>query len=338
MFLKLKKSLFARNHDREKEIGDIFNKTYTGLSYIMALTITVFFTPAVIATSFFSKEIIVILANLSLSLGYLTNSAYRIYQGEVSKAELLISTLTLIAFLIIAYLLCPPLAALSVFSVMGFLNQMAIAVNLFFLMKHVVVPPCKKLIENIAQYLGFNIAGRFYSKPPLTLENDRYVLDLLLMKTYGHDSFSPEFKESEIASFNNLLSKLAEYIDKYDESILGYINNKEAIVDLEKQIAQLTPRGVTDSSYAFIRRKIGFKTTKINLLNEAKSSVLAAFENPTSDALHALRFFSSIDETELAENRSNVLSRGLETLEFEIARQQEKIDSLRTCLPPNLPS
>ncbi|CEG58138.1 hypothetical protein [Legionella fallonii] len=334
MFLKLKKSLYTRNHSREKEIGDIFNKTSTSLSYIMTLAITVFFTPAVITTSFFSKESIVALANLSLSLGYLTNFAYRIYQGEVSKAELLISSLTLAAFLTIAYFLCPPIAAFSFFSALAFLNQMAIATNLFFLMKHVVVPPCKKFIENIAQYLGFNIAARYYSKPPLTLENDRYVLDLLLMKTYGHDSFSPDFKESEIESFNNLLSKLTEYIDKYDESILGYIANKEAIVDLEKQIAQLTTRGVTDSSYAFIRRKIGFKTTKINLLNEAKNSVLTALEEPKNDALHALRFFTNVDERELNENGEDLLCRGLETLEFEIARQQEKIESLKACLPP----
>lgn len=333
MSVKLKKSLFARNRDREKELGEIFNKTSRGLSYIMPLALTVFFTPAVITTSLFSKEIIAMLANLSLSLGYLTNFAYKIYQNEISKSELVISSLTLAAFLIIAYILCPPVAALSFFSGLTFLNQLAVSVNLFFLMKHVVVPPCKKILENIAQYMGFNIAGRYYSKPPLTLEHDRFILDQLLIKTYGHNSFSPEFNETELVSFNNLLLKLSEYIDKYDESILGYINNKDAIADLEKQIALLTTRANTDSSYAFIRRKIGFKTTKINLLQEAKETVSAALENPFNDAGPSLRFFKGFDANELEKNRELVLSAGLECLQNEIERQQEKIASLQVCLP-----
>ncbi|MCL9683215.1 hypothetical protein [Legionella maioricensis] len=299
----------------------------------MPLALTVFFTPAIITTSLFSKELIAMLANLSLSLGYLTNFAYKIYQKEISKSELMISSLTLVAFLIIAYTLCPPIAALSFFSALSFLNQLAVAVNLFFLMKHVVVPPCKKMIENIAQYMGFNIAGRYYSRPPLTLEHDRFILDQLLLKTYGHDSFSAEFNETEIVSFNKLLLKLSEYIDKYDESIFGYINNKDAIADLEKQIAQLTTRATTDSSYAFIRRKIGFKTTKINLLQEAKETVSATLENPFSDAAAALRFFKGVDANELEQNRELVLSTGLQCLQNEIQRQQEKITSLQVCLP-----
>ena len=333
MPLKLNKSFFARNHSREKEFGDFFNKTSSGLSYIMTLSITVFFTPAMIATSIFSKEIIVVLANMSLSLGYITSFAYRIYQHEVSKSELLISSLTLAAFLLIAYFLCPPIAALSFFSVLGFLNQMAVAVNLFFLIKHVIVPPCKKLIENIAQSLGFDIAGRYYSKPPLTLGNDRYILDLLLMKAYGHDSYSSEFDEKEIGSFNKLLSKLSAYIDKYDESILGYINNKDDIAELEKQIAQLTIKGNPETSYTFIRKKIGFKTTKVQMLEAAKDTVSTAFDNPYHDATQALNFFSNIDNDDLQTNRQQVLGEGLQCLENEIQRQREKIASLEACLP-----
>ena len=195
------------------------------------------------------------------------------------------------------------------------------------------MPPCKKIIENIAKYMGFNIAGRYYSRPPLTLEHDRFILDQLLIKTYGHDSFAPEFNEAELVSFNKLLLKLSEYIDKYDESILGYINNKEAIADLEKQVALLTTRANTDSSYAFIRRKIGFKTTKIKLLQEAEETVSAALEDPFNDVGSALRFFKGVDSSELEKDRESVLSAGLVCLQNEIQRQQEKIASLHVCLP-----
>ena len=211
---------------------------------------------------------------------------------------------------------------------------MAVAVNLFFLIKHVVVPPCKKIIENVAQYMGFNIAGRYYSKPPLTLTHDRYIIDQLLNKSYGHNSHSPDFKPAELAQFNKLLTKLSDYIDKYDESILGYIINKDTIVDLEKQIAQLTTRGNTDTSYAFIRRKIGFKTTKIDLLHEAQKTIKEALEDPYFDVTPALQFFKGVDSQELERDRIAVLSEGLECLQMEIDRQQVKISTLEECLPP----
>lgn len=334
MYMKLNKALFARNDAREKEFGHYFNKTSSGLSYIMALAVTVFFTPALIATSLFSKEAIVILANFSLSLGYLSNFAYRIYQNEVSKAELLVSGLTLTVFLIIAYFTGPPVALLSFFAgTLGFVNQMATAVNLFFLIKHVIVPPCKKFIENIAQAMGFDIAGRYYTKPPLTLNQDRYIIDLLMMKTYGHDSYSPEFNELKLACFNKLLLRLCEYIDKYDESILGYIKNKEDITDLENQIAQLTTKGNADGGLSFIKKKIGFKTTKIHMLEAAKYEVTLALADPLMDPTKALHFFRPVTSIQLKTNRQQLLHEGVHCLETEILRQRDKIASLKDCMP-----
>lgn len=331
--IKLNKILFTRNRDREKEAGDFFNKTYVGLTNIIPLIFAIFFTPAIITTSFLSKEILVIIANLSLSLGYTTNFLYRMFRNEVSKAELLITLITLTAFLAIAYFLCPPIASLTFISVLGFVNQMAVAVNLFFLIKHIVVPPCKKLIENVAQYLGFDIAGRYYSKPPLTLDGDRYVIDNLLRNTYGHDSFSPEYKPQELNSFNKLLTKLSHYIDKYDESIFGYINNRAEIADLEDQISKLTTQGIPDSGYTFIKRKIEFKTTKIKMLQEARETVLHAIQNPQLVTKHILRFFNGVSEKDLDQKPQEVLNTGLENLQKEIQRQQQKISSLEECLP-----
>ncbi|KTD51336.1 hypothetical protein [Legionella quateirensis] len=332
MYLKLNETYFRRNRSREKEFGDIFNKTSRGLNSLMPMIITMFFTPALITTTLFSKEIILILANLSLSLGYLTNFAYRIYKNQVSKSELFVSLISLTAFLTLAYFLCPPVATISFISALTSINLMAVAVNLFFLIKHVIVPPCKKFIENVAQLLGFDIAGRYYSKPPLTLENDRYIIDHLLKTTYKHDSYSPEFNPIEIDSFNNMLTKLSQYIDKYDESLLGYINNQNVIADLEDQIAKLTTQGNPDPGYTFIRKKIGFKTTKIHLLEEARDKILAEIKSPKDNKI-MYRFFKGIVSSEFVENPQPYLNEGVECLQNEINRQQEKINSLNTCLP-----
>jgi hypothetical protein len=333
MYLTLNKAQFARNRDREKEFGDIFNKTSRGLTSIMPMIITMFFTPALITTSLYSKEIILILANLSLSLGYLTNFAYRIYKNQVSKTELFVTSISLVAFLTLAYFLCPPIASISFISALTAVNLMAVAINLFFLIKHVIVPPCKKLIENVALHLGFDITARYYSKPPLTLEHDRYVIDQLLKVTYKHDSWSPDFNPQELESFNNLLAKLSHYIDKYDESLLGYINNKDAIADLEDQIAKLTTQGNPDSSYTFIRKKIGFKTSKIHMLEDAREKLNLELEAPDKAHSKALRFFKGISTLEFRHNPQQVIQEGLTCIEQEIQRQQNKIISLEACLP-----
>ncbi|WP_298626883.1 hypothetical protein [uncultured Legionella sp.] len=333
MYLTLNKASFGRNRDREKEFGDIFNKTSRGLTSVMPMIITMFFTPALITTSLFSKEIILIVANLSLSLGYLTNFAYRIYTQQMSKTELFVTTTSLTAFLTLAYFLCPPLASISIISSLTVINLMAVAINLFFLIKHVIVPPCKKFIENVAQHLGFDITARYYSKPALTLENDRYVIDQLLRVTYKHDSWSPDFKPEELESFNNLLAKLSHYIDKYDESLLGYINNQDAIADLEEQIAQLTTQGNPGSSYTFIEKKIGFKTTKINMLEDARKTLTMELETPNKTHSPALRFFKGINSLEFQENPQQIIKEGLSCIEQEIRRQQDKISSLESCLP-----
>lgn len=338
MPLKLKKSHFARNKDREKEFGDIFNKTSKGLSYILTLVITIFFTPAMITTTVFSKEMIVMLANISLSLGYLTSFAWRIYQGEISPAVLVLSALAVVAFLVAAWFLFPPISALSFVSLFGFVNQLAVGVNLYFLVKDVIIPPCIKLIENICQRMGFEIEGRYYSKPPLNLQEDRYVIDHLLRKSYGHDSSSPKFKQEQLDHFNNLLTKLSKYIDKYDESLLGYINNRDAITDLEKQIAQLTTQGNAESSYTFIRKKIGFRTTKINMLKEAKETISKILETPDSDARCALNFFKGLNEFTLNKHRHKALTLGLKCLDKELHRQQEKIAELQDCMPVEEPN
>ena len=337
MAIKLKKALFARSRSREKEIGDIFNKTSYGITNLMPFIAILFFTPVLITTSIFSREIIPMFANISLCFGYLSNFAYRVYNKEISKSELVISTVLLIAFLSLAYFLYPLIAVVSFINVITIINQMAAAVNLFFLVKHVIVPPCKQLIEKIAQFIGLDIAGRYYNKPPLTLKEDRFIIDRLLRQNYRHDTSSPEFREEELDSFNRLLAKLCQYVNKYDESFFGYIINKDAISDLETRISELTTLGNHDSSYTFIRRKIGFKTTKINLLETAKEAVLTAIQTPNITPRQALSFFTDIDQDQLKTDKISVLKEALECVQGEIARQQEKIEGLNACLPSNQP-
>ncbi len=338
MPLKLNKTLFARHRTREKELGDIFNKTSSSLTNLMPFIITLFFAPVLITTSLFSKEIILMVANISLSLGYVSNFAYRLYRNEVSKSELFISAIIITPLLALTYFFYPAIIGLTFINALVFINQMAAAVNLFFLIKHNVVPPFMRAMESLAQFIGLDITARYYSKPPFSLDEDRFILDRLLIQTYGYDSFDSRFDERKITRFNKLLNKLSTYINKYDESLFGYLKNKDNIADLESQINLLTTQGNPDSSYTFIRKKIGFKTTKLKLLESAKKEVEESIKSE-APSKRVLKFFNNVGEGQLKTNTKPVLLEGLKCIEDEISRQKEKIESLEACLPiasPNL--
>ena len=217
-----KKEKFSRNRSREQEAGSFFNKTSSGLSKAFSFIVAIFFTPAIITSSIVSKEILLSFANIFLSLGYLSNFCYRIYKREMSKAEFIVSVVVLAGLMTGAFILFPPAAAaVTALSVIQLINQVAVVINLFFLARHVIVPPVKHLVEKIAHRFGFDIAGQYYSKPALTLENDRFTVDKVLEKDYGHDSHSPNYKPAQLLKQNKLLTKLSLYICKYDEALFG---------------------------------------------------------------------------------------------------------------------
>lgn len=330
--IKRKKEKFARSRFREEEAGNFFRKTSSGLSSAFSLIIALFFTPALIASSIFSKEILLPFANIFLCLGYLTNFSYRIYKKEVGKAELIVTALTLAAFLAVGFFFFPPVAAVSLLSVIQLVNQAAVIINMFFLIKHVIVPPVKQLVEKMAHRLGFDISRPYFSKPPLTPEADVYIIDRLLKKNYGHDSHSKEYDPNELVNLNKLLKKLTLYINKYAEVLLGYIRNKDKIDALKRTIEQLE-RGDPNDSYAFIKSKISFKETKIELLQEARDKVQLALSNPSIQIYEkeALAFFHKTVFRK--HDRTQLLTNGLDNLNQEIKRQEAKLASLTECLP-----
>lgn len=336
--IKLNKKYFARNKERDHDVGDIFNRASSGINNVLPFIITLFFTPVLITSSFLSKELIVMLANILLSTGYVSNFAYHAYQKEVSKTELLISILAIAAFIALTYYLSPLITAYTFAHGLILLNQVAAAINLFFIVKHVIVPPIKKIFDTVAKHFGFNTSTNYYSKRPFTLNRDRVLIDRILQHTYQHDSSSPKYTEDKLARINVLLKKLCQYVNKYEENFFGYITKKQSIAELEGLVTKLTTQGDPDSCYTFIHRKIGFKTSKIHLLTDARKLIVSVQEDTTKDAKPTLTFFTHIDEKNLLNNRENTLKAALSCIDEEICRQQQKITTeLEVCLPVMAP-
>lgn len=331
MALALNKKFFKRNRHRETEFGAFFNKTSTNLNYLMGLIITIFFTPAIVVASLLSKEILLILINLSLSLGFVCNYVYKCYKGEVSKLDMLITFGCLVGCVALAYFLCPPITGLTLLSVLVYTNQAAIAVNLFFTFKQAIVTPIMKLIKNIGSWLGFEIPSRYFIKLPLNVDEDRYVVDILLRKNHGYDSLSPKFENVQLKTFNKLIEVLSNYINKYDAPILGYLNNRTAITELEKSVDAIVTKGQTDSATAFINKKIDFKHTKLALLKKAHDEIKGLKSTKDDPYECVQKYLVNVDHQQLTSNRTRFFSDALFTIDAEIRRQEEKIKTLELC-------
>lgn len=67
--MRLKGGIFTRNRFREEQYGFIFNKASMSFNFLVNVLIAGVFAPAVIVTSQISKDALLMLANIILSVG-----------------------------------------------------------------------------------------------------------------------------------------------------------------------------------------------------------------------------------------------------------------------------
>lgn len=329
MAIQLNKAYFSRNKTRQKESYGFFNFTSDDLNFLLKLLITIFFTPVIISSSLLSKEFFLIIGNLSISLGYVSNFIFQIIIGDISGSEIAISSTALSIAVLQAYIIFPPLATLSIINFILTANYVASTINAYFLIKNIIIPPIKHMIDTSLTWFGFNTGASYFNRSLFTFKQDQFVLDRLLRVHYGHDSYSNKYKDDHIKPFNNLLLKLMSYINKYERPFLGYVKNREEIITLEKQINDLTIQGNTVSAYTFIRKKIDFKKTKLGLLVRAEEELSDPQANKT--ARSALRFFDKYNsDRDLLD--ASLLSEARQCLKQEIYRQNVKLIALEECV------
>lgn len=335
MALKLRRSYFSRDKEREEEYGSFFNKTSSGLTSLINILVALVFTPAIMATSVISKDMVLMIANISLSMGYIANFAYRFISREMSYSELFVTgtCLTLVLGLTIAFL--PSVTVVNLINILNYANTIATALNGFFIIRNVLVPPIKKLSEGIAQYFGFEIGGNYFHRRPLSLSKDRFVIDRLFRKHYGHDSVESVDFEAELSPFNRLLNKLVSYINQDEEQVFGSILNADNITSNEKLINQLTIEGNDTNCISLLNRKIDFKLTKLSILREARQEVdTISSQVATSDLKSKLRFFTSVPSNLIQCDKEQLRLDALACIDAEIENQVHKVADLKLCIAP----
>lgn len=326
--LELNYSFFSRNRHREEEYDNIFSITYKSLSILSNILFLVLFPPAIAISNLFSKDVFLSIMNIFLSIGYCAKFIHKIQFQEVSTLELVTSLLFLAACIVVAFYLAPTISLISIFEIIRVVNLIATGINAFFLVRNLLVPPVEELIKYTLSSLGFHVDTSFFKKTPLSLEIDRPVIDRLIKKFHKHDSFSDEFHEDHLIPFNNILSVLSHYINKYNTPFLGNLVNQERINALENAVSHLIIHGNTDNSLTFIHRKIDFKESKINLLKQS----LSEFKTMPKNEHYDCTFFKRKPSI-TKHSPEDAHQAGVELFEQEIARQGKKLASLKACIP-----
>jgi|GEM_PF-5460923 len=321
LFSPQKNVRFPRNRHRENDEQDIFNIAYRSLSFMATIVIPAIFTPAIIISSLVSHGILFSLGNIALALGYSIHFAHRLIVKDLSYLELLTSLLFLGTLLGITLYSAPIAAGFTLIHTINYLNLISTSINSFFLIRNFIIPPFQALIKHTFKLLGYELDASFYSKAPLTLEQDRSVIDRLLNKHYHHDSFSDSFSHETLKPFNHLLEKMVTYINKYHEPLFGTLLAQNNINRLDNAIHDLVINGNTDSGLAFINKKIDFKTTKINLINEAIQQETKREKQESSVTTSQYSFFQQQKKPSVSE------------LTEELQRQKTKVAALELCRP-----
>ena len=327
----IKKKFFARKRDREIETVSYFYRASSGLTALANILVALFFSPAVVVTNILPQIVFLMVANVFLALGYLYDFVSRTYHLEISWAEALFTTAGLLASIAVSVCFSPAVffSSFSITTVLTCCSVIATAVNTFFLIKDVIVPPLKHIVESLFLYCGFNIKENYYSTKPLDNVNDLEFMAVLLK-----DETLQVCPSDILASYNNMLKKLDEYQGKYSEVVWGTILCQDKIKEVEK--GQNDFRfGNDGTALRFLNKKKVNKYQKMMRLNRAIAALDVAYEAKDPQLLNQFgnTFFENFPEINGVSELKEAWKDGCKLLEDEVARQQHKYDVLAACIP-----
>lgn len=336
--IKLKRTYFSDNRNRERLSVHYFNRASFGLTAYGKVLVDLFFTPIVAASSLLVSDLFLMIANVMLAFGYLSNFIYRIFNKEVSFFEGFLTIVGLASLIGLAVYIAQAVfvVTLTAPAIFTYCSVIATAINSFFLIKNVILPPLKRLVESLVFYcFGYNIKADYYYQKPLTLESDEFIIKLLLNREDLLPGESLTVVDQEkLVSYNNILQKLCWYINKYNEQPFGSILHEDKITDIEAEIRYLTVDGSSEFPIDFLYKKCSFKQTKLTKMKDALTKVTSAYEqrSPAAYNQFGLRFFDNytpVDQSGLAAS-FKITS---ELLSTQISRQEVKIRELEACVP-----
>lgn len=332
----LKKSRFARDRWRDNEPGEFLKNASTDLHLLVAF----FLAPVVAATSFLAEDVFLMGASVLLAFGYLSQFAFRVYKKEASILEQCFTILGLAgAIALVVHFV--PLAfsvELTAISVLTCCSMCATAINSFFCVKNIIVPPLKRMGEIFFSYFGLDLRGDYFHTKPFDPARDRFpiahLLNLAEGVPYGNEH------DAELKPYNVMLKKLDAYNNKYSEAIFGGLFRQEDIKNIEIGIKALTRKGDSKDALGFINDKIKSKHFKVTEIKEAINAFETACKNHDLALYnhHGNLCFDHYIRLSSFDDMKPSWAKLLPILNEELTRQRQKVSGLDECLPLPHPS
>ena len=343
----LKKEKFSRNKHRESIAKGLFSSLESSVNWVSKVIITMSFAPVITATTIYNMNAILVTTNIIISLCSLANYFVEAILNSLKNdnifqdyllLDLLLNTLGIVTSIYFFIYIAPSELSLA-WDFRNFLfvsNIIASGINLFFLVKSVILPPLANIIDYVLS-IFFNIQLKAQTND-LNIKEDKHIIDIILTEHYGVTSYnmSPEEIKEKLIPFNNLIDTLNSYINKYNDLFLGSIVNQDKIKDLKKMVNDIILYGKTGEAIKFIKKKISFKTTTINKVQD----VLTENEDCKANANQHIEqiltpYFKSFDFSKSVPNK-NELIKSTEAVTNILTEKKDKlskkIDSLKTCL------
>lgn len=331
-----------RNPHRKRLTSGFLADAESSINWLSKIVIALFFPPVVAVTTIFAKNSFIIFANVALAIGYLINFTYRSIFRLTSIIELCLSIILISIAIICAVYLTGNFIPVS-WTFAGILfsaNIIATAINSVFLIKNVIIPPLKKGVEAFLELFGIKLNTKLFIRPPLTLENDREILDRLLLKHYKHDTYdaniSDDILNNRVKIFNNILNRLVYYINKYNESFLGNVMNQADIQRLEKIINELTLDGVADNALKFlVEKKLELKNSKLRKIDSIRMELEATYKEGSlskfNTCLHT--YFNNVSSVKNSEELEAKNTNCIKLMHSYKKYQEKKVAVLQKCRP-----
>lgn len=340
--LKLNKGFFSRNKWREK--SDFFSHASYALTILGNVLVAVFFSPTVATATISVQDLLVMVTNVLVASGYLYEFVRRLYKaGLVLPIERFLTLTGIVLAIVIAVNLSPLVftVALTPSTLLVCCSTLATAINSFFCVKNIIIPPLKRFLENNLGYWVFNKSEDSSEEITLNPDKDDSVIRILLdLKSSERVSDSHQV---ELDRFNKILLKLNAYKNKYNERFLGSVRHRQDIQDMEDGMTAIQVEGKFSKARDFLNTKRQRKAAKKWKLEDAIGVLDKAIDDleqksPGKDwSIYnetASKYFEGFESVANCEDMVKLLNDGRSIIKEEVERQQRKIAELEECLPP----
>ncbi len=119
-------------------------------------------------------------------------------------------------------------------------------------------------------------------------------------------------------------------MNKYYVQFLGNVRRSSDLTSLEAKINDTVTKGRAGGAYGFIHEKLSFKRTKLIKLKKAREVIAEQKIESTPDK-RTLKQYINFTNKEFSS--PNFFDKALDLLDSEIARQEQKKETLESCLP-----